>query len=519
VIRFPLRGIDIKKQVLLVSRLKTVLLWVVAFMFLVLIVYRLDEAPTHSWNDARLAIVAAWLRGYPLYTSEHSGVLIGNQYPPLGFLAFLPAALMSHPVPAIITGSFLEFLMNISPGVGALMIWSRGLSGSREILLLGSILFLGLLFITSATDFILFRVHADAPAIALMLWGIIFFARWWTEGTTASLAFSAILFSSVIWAKQLGVPLIPTFFLMALLIGGWYQAMIFAAWSLATSCFWFLVLTPVVGDWHAFVFDVLTVLAKHPWVGEITGSALERVQIFFRKDRYDPLGHYWLLYLLLMAVVLALNICSKRSADKSLRFAFTLTATALIAAVVMMPFSRLGFVKVGGSINSHAHTLQPVLLGLVIGGLAFFEMARKSGLQWNVAAQSLICACLVSFIMILRPLGKEIRGFPLSVSALPLVTAYNESKTGNVWFPEFPLSTLLATGRLYHHSWSIYAIILAGNTISAGQIAEGIPKRPFTLKFLADDSEDSAVKELTSLLKLHVVSQKRVGPWQEMLVD
>jgi len=144
-------------------------------------------------------------------------------------------------------------------------------------------------------------------------------------------------------------------------------------------------------------------------------------------------------------------------------------------------------------------------------------MARKSGLQWNVAAQSLICACLVSFIIILRPFGKEIRGFPLSVSALPLVTAYNESKTSNVWFPEFPLSTLLATGRLYHHSGAIYAIILTGKTtISAGQIAEGIPKRPFTLKFLG---EDSAVKGLTSFLKLHVVSQKRVEPWQELLVD
>src|SRR5262245_47656877 len=159
----------------------------------------------------------------------------------------------------------------------------------------------------------------------------------------------------------------------------------------------------------------------------------------------------------------------------------------------MLPFSRLGFVKVGGDINSHAHTLQPMLLGLVIGGLAFFEMARKSGLEWNVAAQSLICACLVIFIIILRPFGKEIRGFPLSVSALPLVTAYNESKSGNVWLPEFPLITLLATGRLYHHSASIYAIIQTGNTISAEQIAEGIPKRPFTLKFLG---EESAVKRL-----------------------
>jgi hypothetical protein len=99
------------------------------------------------------------------------------------------------------------------------------------------------------------------------------------------------------------------------------------------------------------------------------------------------------------------------------------------------------------------------------------------------------------------------------------MTAYNESKTGQVWFPEFPLSTLLATGHLYHHSWSIYAIILAGYTIPAEQIAEGIPKRPFTFKFLVEGSEDWPASEITSLLNLPAVSQKRVGPWQEVLVD
>src|SRR5262249_55287672 len=155
----------------------------------------------------------------------------------------------------------------------------------------------------------------------------------------------------------------------------------------------------------------------------------------------------WLLYLLLIAIVLGLNVCSKQSGDKSLRFAFALTASALIAAFVMLPFSMIGWMKVGGSVNNWAYPLQPILFGLLIGGLALVEIARGAGLQWNVVAQSLICACLVTFIITLRP-SKEILGYPLNVTALPLVTAYNESKAGNVWFPEFPLSTLLATGHL-----------------------------------------------------------------------
>src|SRR5262249_24504080 len=115
----------------------------------------------------------------------------------------------------------------------------RGQPGSREILLLGSVLFFGLLLITEGPQYVLFPVHVDGAAIGLMLWEVIFFARWWTSGTTASLAFSAILLSSVVWAKQLGVPLSPTFLLMALLIRGLRPAIIFTAWSLATLSVWF----------------------------------------------------------------------------------------------------------------------------------------------------------------------------------------------------------------------------------------------------------------------------------------
>lgn len=517
-IHFPSRGIDIEKQLFLVSRLKTVLLLVAALMFLFLIVCDVCAAPGSVWNDAHLAPVAAWLRGYPLYTPENSGVLVASNYPPLGLLAFLPAALINHPVPAIISGSLLALLMNLSPGVGALSLWQRGQRGSREMILLGSVLFLGLLIITKGPGSVLFAVHVDAPAIALMLWGVILFARWWTSGTTTSLASSAILVGSVVWAKQLGVALPPTFFLMALLIGGLRPAIIFTTWSLATLCFWFLVLTPIVVDWHAFFFHIWAVFAGQPWKGQITGGALERLQLFFRESA-SFLCDYWLLYLLLIVLVLGLNVCSKQQGDKSLRFAFILTGCALIAALVMLPFSLLGLVKVGGDVNALAYSVQPVMLGLVIGGLALFEMARKAGLQWDVAAQSLICVCLVGFIIVLRP-NEVTLGYPFNVSTLPLVTAYNELKTGNFWFPEFPLSALLATGHLYHHSFSVLDMFLAGKPIPARQIAEGIPKAPFTLKFLADNPEDSEAEKMTSFLKPATgsFSQKTVGLWKEVLV-
>src|SRR5262245_12526043 len=144
----PLRSIDVKRQLFFVSCLKAVLLSVVFLMFLILIVCNLSAAPRSTWNDARLASVAAWVHGYPFYTPENSGILTSNYYPPLGTLAFLPAALINHPVPAIIVGSLLMLLMNLSTAIGALMLWSHGQRVSRELLPLGAALFFGLLIIT-----------------------------------------------------------------------------------------------------------------------------------------------------------------------------------------------------------------------------------------------------------------------------------------------------------------------------------------------------------------------------------
>ena len=76
--------------------------------------------------------------------------------------------------PGTIAGATLSLLMNLSAGVGALMMWSRGKCRSFEIVLLGSVVYGALLLITGPTNYTLFAIHVDAPAIALMLWGVIF---------------------------------------------------------------------------------------------------------------------------------------------------------------------------------------------------------------------------------------------------------------------------------------------------------------------------------------------------------
>jgi len=502
------------------------LLWPVTLLFLVFIICAISAAPQDqwyfgtpgSWNEARLAPVAAWLRGYPLYTPEFSGIINGNIYPPLAALAFAPAAIFGHPVVAVIVGSMLSLLMNLSPCVGALILWSRELKKSPEIILLGSVLYMGVLIITDGPQYTLFAIHVDAPAIALMLWGAIFYAKWWASRAPSSMAVSAFFLGSVVWAKQLGLPLPFVFLIVTYLIGGLRPALIFLACSLATVAFWFLVLTPIVVDWRAFLFNIWTVPRGHPWYGQVVDGAAEYIRLYLEESR-KVLRHYWLFYLVTLAMALGLNVYAKQSGDKSLRLSFTLSASSFIAGLAMLPFTLLGILKVGGGANNLAFSVQPVLFGLVIGSLGFVEVAKKAGVQWRVVAQLVICAWLLVSIAALL-LSIKILPYPFNIASAPVLTAYKESRSENVWFPEFPLSGLLATGHFYHFSYGIFDRYLAGKPVSKSQILEGIPSPPFKLKYLPRAyAKADMMPQYLGLSDDTVSHGRETGPWIEMMVQ
>jgi hypothetical protein len=513
----------------IILRFRATLLWVVAFLLLVLIICAISGAPQEqwnfgaagTWNDARLACVAAWLRGYPLYPSESFGIITGNIYPPLGALAFAPAAMFGDPVLAVIVGSMLSLLMGLSPGVGALILCSRGLQKSAEaakMILLVSVLYLGLLIITDSTRYTLFAIHVDAPAIALMLWGVIFYAIWWATGVPSSIAVSAFFLSSVVWAKQVGVSLPFIFLILTYLIGGLRPALIFSAWSLGTLAFWFLVLTPIVVDWRAFLFNVWTVPAGDPWRGQVVGGEIERIRLYLAQS-VQFLRYHWLLYLTMFALALGLNVCAKQSGDKSLRLSFTLGVSSLIAGVTMLPFAWLGLVKIGGDVNSAAHSVQPVLFGLVIGSLGLVEVAKKAGVQWNVIAQSVICAWLCLVFIAALP-NRRILHYPFNITSAPMLTVYKESKSDKVWFPGFPLSSLLSTGHLYHFAPGIFDRYRAGKTVSKAQILEGIPTPPFKLRYLESSTTNAhRMSQYLGLSDDTTSHGKKTGPWVEIIVE
>jgi len=507
----------------LLIRANIFLLWVSALISLILIVRDVSAASLQTrglWNNARLAPVAAWLRGYPLYTPSNDGVINGNVYPPLGALAFLPAAALGHPLPALFVGSILSFLMNLCPGIVAAVLLSREVRGGTQDAVLGGILYLGLLRITEGPDTTLFGIHADAPAIALILCGIIFYSKWWDSRKRFDLAASAVCFVSAVWAKQVAIPLPFIFIPLTWFLGGVRSAFVFSRWSILAGCFWLLVLTPVVTDWKTVFYNCWTIPASQPLKGEVTGGSFERLLIVLKQSGFF-MQEYWPLYLAVFGAALSLYMLANSSTPNSAapRYSFTLIATSLIASLALLPISLLGFSKVGGATNTLVYSLQPILLALSMGALGLLAVARRAGARWDFVARSVVGAWLLVLIVAVRPLV-GILHYPLEATRAPVEIAYEESKAGNVWFPEFPLSGLLATGRMYHFSNGIFDRFLARRPTPWQQLVRGIPQVPFTMKYLREERTAYAEKMPIYLgLPLDLFSGKDGGVWRQGVVQ
>ena len=439
----------------------------------------------------------------------------------LARLRFFPRRLWGT-LPALFVGSILSFLMNLCPGIAASVLLSREVRGGTQDAILGVILYLGLLQITEGPNTTLFAIHADAPAIALILCGIIFYSKWWDSRKRFDLAASAVCFVSAIWAKQVAIPLPVIFIPLTWFLGGVRPAFVFSRWSILVSCFWLLVLTPVVTDWKTVFYNCWTIPASHPLRSEVTGGSFERLLIVLNQSELF-LREYWPLYLAGFGAALSLYILANSSTPNSAapRYSFTLIATSLIASLALLPVSLLGFSKVGGNVNQLAYSLQPLLLALSMGALALLAVARSAGARWDFVARSVVGAWLLVLIAALRP-GAAILRYPLEATRAPVEIAYEESKAGNVWFPEFPLSGLLATGRMYHYSYGIFDRFLAWRPPPWQQLVRGIPQVPFTMKYLNPEGSQGSLAERMPIylgLPSDLVSGQDGGLWRQGVVQ
>jgi hypothetical protein len=431
------------------------------------VVIALAEAPHRSvWNGIRIAPAMSLWYGYSLYYGPDAGPVSGNIYAPFASLAYLPATLASQPSVILQLGSVLSLAWYFAP-----VVWlAKAMAGrSRDhSQWLNQVLIL--LFVPIFTflrpeslGYVACLIHADAPALGTggmacaLLYGTSPFAR-------RTLAFSAGFAVLSVCSKQVMAPIA-----LAIPMWLWFSAGRRAAigWLLAFACFaaCALVVSCLLFDWRALVFNVLTIPSRHPWDPARGTFPLNALNTFFEFLRYA-----W-------PVLVLLTLANARLDRSASKFQFLRSTWSLFAIVgfAVLPTSLLGRLKVGGDLNALSFSLYFLTFAAVLALADRIARGRKV-LAWTALA---IAAAFLARFQIERIAKLDFYRQSPSEIARDFVSNH----AGEAYFPWNPLEHLLGEHHLYHQIYGVYDRDLARFPLSAEHLWAGVPRAPRMICF------------------------------------
>ncbi|MCO5165529.1 MAG: hypothetical protein M9894_04055 [Planctomycetes bacterium] len=415
-----------------------------------------------AWNDARLAPVVAWTRGYPLYPGVDGGPLLGLMYPPLAALAYLPAAWGRTPEQAVGAGLALAQVYYFAPPAAALLVaarrgatpWPATAACLAVFVLLGA----ALPSLAGAA----FWVHADAPALGLaaLATAAVHLGR---PSLAVHLA-AAVAAALAVLSKQVAAPLLVALPLAALVYDGGAAArrcalcvagVAGAAAALAAGAL----------DLDDLLLDALVVPSRQPWTGPAlptaAGAGLELL-----LHGLGPLlvaGASWA----------ALAPQGAAALDRLRAERWTVW---LLVALLMAPTAVLGRCKVGGDVNALSFSTYFLTVG---AGLAWLRAAALPP-----APRRDLCVALLLALGLLAcvPALERAAALPRLVARLPenperTGLALARARPGAVYFPFHPLVSLYAEGRAYHLSDAVYSRVVAGVEVGEEHVRAHLPPR------------------------------------------
>ena len=342
----------------------------------------LYKAPHWGWNGARLAPVVAWVGGEPLYSTENAGSVQTTMYPPFSAVAYVPAAVFTEPTSAVVVGSLLAHVYYFAP-ILYMCLWRPYRRGFG--LLLFS-LFAILTFSFRGLEGAASIIHADAPALGLGLASCIVLTRA-RSSQWARFGLSALLAWLSVWSKQPLLPLVAVLPLWVLLCDGGRQAVRFALWLMsvgAAMAALFLTLFPLEG----LLFNTVLIPREVPWVGAFPSNL---AYAFLELQTY----------LLPIVLILLGSVILLIRDDPATKLSTWLPPNDWVlpaaAALILVPVSVLGRVKIGGALNNFSYSLYFALAAGVMIMLRLLHLwdqhkglARRDTLISFVALSSLL---------------------------------------------------------------------------------------------------------------------------------
>jgi hypothetical protein len=451
---------------LLLDKIAAALLPVSAFLVLMRTCFQIFVLGPGTWDEARLASTAAFLKGYALYYGQDpQGPVLNLIYGPLAALVYLPAALMPHPVPAVFAGKILSALMFLVP---AFWFCTAAPFGKGRAKTYGLTAF----FIFAMTPF-QFLIHADAPALCFsaLACGFLYFFR--DEKDPKPLILSALFSIAAVLTKQAALPLLPA---LSLYVGITFGRRVLLRYltALAVCAAAAFVLLHLFLPFEAFTFNFVEMQLHHPllasyYVKELPpvfdpgpGERLKLLTAAFSGmlSLYYP---YFAIVIFFVLKEFFLSPPSKLSRKPWL--------VLVITGAAMLPFALLSRIRQGGADNAFYFVAYFAVLAAVI-----FLRNGTAAREENSGSAKLI---LLVFLWVLFAVRLPVEGYQFykawGSAESSGIHNYARRHPGELYFPWNPLRTLYTDGKLYPFSYGLTDRELAGFPVSEESFRKYLP--------------------------------------------
>lgn len=404
------------------------------------------EFPFYAWNDVRLAPAFAVRHGINPYPGLGEGPLFTWIYGPIGTFINLPATFAPTANSALHTASVINALTVLGPL--ALIFFSSAQLRSRGLAACGLAIALATLLVPKPT---LALQVADHSAIALGLLSCWCIARV-PRPRGIRLVAAAACCALAVWSKQITLLLLPAQVVYFMISGQRATVVRYVGWVALFG-------VAALGAFIAlFGFDnlwlnLVDIPGRLPWAE------------FWPRFNMRP----WLLVTqLLIPAILLLTVWRtghwpNRQSEHGRFFQLT-----VLAAVAMLPIGLLAFFKIGGDTNllHSSHYLLPAFL-----------------LTWLVRDRSTTAAATMRLLAVLTvALGArapDLGSLPTRAytqhidTAAVLTSAYPQA----LWFPQHPVFTFYADGRLWHSEDGVLTRNVAGYGLTQEDFRRHLPPK------------------------------------------
>jgi hypothetical protein len=425
-------------------------------------------------NAARLAPIFALTYGYQLYYPADSGPLLSIIYGPLTAFSFLPTTLASSPTIAVIIGSFLAFFFYSVP-----ILWLHigQMWHTPQKLWIGIYGFIGFCLFTlhdPSLSYSAFRIHADAPALGFSAaaCAVLYFRK--HQDSFLPLLISAILVICAIWTKQVTIPLVVALPLYIFLADGWkccqrYLLYLVTAGIIISGLL--LLIFPANLVW----FNLVTVPSHHPWTSPNKLVAL-------LGGTRKLLQQSWLLIVIIFSYYLYCNFFLEKQWTMQQGREWLRDNRWIMLVLIgffMLPTSVVGSVKLGGDVNTFSYSLYFFLAAATL-------IITEGSLGLNIKVyppepkifKLLLIVMIFTFTLTEIPpafpsLYRKIEG--IYNNSTEKVYKYAKKHPGEAYFPVYPLSTLIAEGKLYHFNHGLFDRDKAGIPITREHFIAYLP--------------------------------------------